>query len=110
LEAEKAQRQQAEALLTQNQQQMAMQQQMMLWMTRKLTAHDAHLSVSSCFVHRSMPVLKKQLMPFTQIFQNLLSMVTAKMNYVEINQCLTYASFILKLNLQYHAFSIVIDT
>jgi hypothetical protein len=48
LEAEKAQREKAEALLTQNQQQMAMQQQMMLWMTRKLSAHDAHLSVSSC--------------------------------------------------------------
>ncbi|XP_051227071.1 autonomous transposable element EN-1 mosaic protein [Lolium perenne] len=46
LEAEKAQREKAEALLTQNQQQMAMQQQMMLWMTRKLSAHDAHLSAS----------------------------------------------------------------
>ncbi|XP_051190836.1 uncharacterized protein [Lolium perenne] len=46
LEAEKAHREKAEALLTQNQQQMAMQQQMMLWMTRKLSAHDAHLSAS----------------------------------------------------------------
>ncbi|KAK1661689.1 hypothetical protein QYE76_049848 [Lolium multiflorum] len=59
LEAEKAQREKAEALLTQNQQQMAMQQQMMLWMTRKLTAHDAHLSpifaVSCCTAKISLP-------------------------------------------------------
>jgi hypothetical protein len=48
LEAEKAQREHAQALLAQQQQQMQMQQQMMMWMNQRLSAHDAHLSVISC--------------------------------------------------------------